>query len=113
MITIRLWRHCAFTRIPDCSIKSAVAWHRYAQVPPIHMIWSESDNAALADDAWNDYLYWQVQDKKTLKRVNALIRDAMRSPFAGLGKPEPLKWELAGCVAADRHRFRKPSGIHD
>lgn len=45
------------------------------------------------DDAWNDYLYWQVQDKKTLKRVNALIRDAMRSPFAGLGKPEPLKWE--------------------
>ena len=39
------------------------------------------------DDAWNDYLYWQVQDKKTLKRVNALIRDAMRSPFAGLGKP--------------------------
>lgn len=42
------------------------------------------------DDAWNDYLYWQVQDKKTLKRVNALIRDAMRSPFAGLGKPEPL-----------------------
>ena len=48
------------------------------------------------DDAWNDYLYWQVQDKKTLKRVNALIRDAMRSPFAGLGKPEPLKYELAG-----------------
>ena len=48
------------------------------------------------DDAWNDYLYWQVQDKKTLKRVNALIRDAMRSPFAGLGKPEPLKWELQG-----------------
>lgn len=48
------------------------------------------------DDAWNDYLYWQVQDKKTPKRVNALIRDAMRSPFAGLGKPEPLKWELQG-----------------
>ena len=60
------------------------------------------------DDAWNDYLYWQVQDKKTLKRVNALIRDAMRSPFAGLGKPEPLKWELE-----PPHRFRKPPGIHD
>lgn len=42
METLRL-----FTRIPGCSIKSAVAWHRYAQVPPIHMIWSESDNAAL------------------------------------------------------------------
>ena len=49
-----------------------------------------------SDDAWNDYLYWQGQDKKTLKRVNALIRDAMRSPFTGLGKPEPLKWELQG-----------------
>ena len=41
-------------------------------------------------------LYWQTQGKRTLKRVNALMRDAMCSPFAGLGKPEPLKWELQG-----------------
>lgn len=43
------------------------------------------------DDAWEDYLYWQSQDKRTLKRINTLIRDAQRSPFEGIGKPEPLK----------------------
>ncbi len=48
------------------------------------------------DDAWEDYLYWQSQDKRTLKRINALIRDALRSPLAGLGKPEPLKWDFQG-----------------
>lgn len=48
------------------------------------------------EDAWDDYLYWQTQGRRTLRRVNALIRDTMRSPFAGLGKPEPLKWELQG-----------------
>ena len=58
------------------------------------------------DDAWNDYLYWQVQDKKTLKWVNALIRDAMRSPFAGLGKPEPLKW------GSSRFHFNNKSTVH-
>lgn len=42
------------------------------------------------DDAWEDYLYWQSQDKRTLKRINDLIRDAQRSPFEGIGKPEPL-----------------------
>ena len=46
--------------------------------------------------AWDDYLDWQTRDKRTLKHVNVLIRDAMRSPFAGLDKPEPLKWELQG-----------------
>lgn len=50
-----------------------------------------------SDDAWNDYLYWESQDKKTLKRVNALIKDIEREPFAGIGKPEPLKFGLAGC----------------
>jgi toxin YoeB len=49
------------------------------------------------DDAWNDYLYWQAQDKKTLKRINQLIRDIERSPFEGIGKPEPLKFGLSGC----------------
>ncbi|MBB2918406.1 Txe/YoeB family addiction module toxin [Cupriavidus alkaliphilus] len=47
-------------------------------------------------DAWEDYVYWQGQDKKTLKRINALIQDAQREPFDGLGKPEPLKGNLSG-----------------
>jgi toxin YoeB len=46
--------------------------------------------------AWEDYLYWQTQDRKTLKRINLLIQDAMRSPFGGIGKPEPLKENLSG-----------------
>ena len=49
-----------------------------------------------ADEAWNDYLYWQTQDKKTLQRLNKLIADTKRSPFSGIGKPEPLKENLAG-----------------
>lgn len=49
-----------------------------------------------SDEAWDDYLYWQAQDKKTLKRINALIKDTERSPFAGIGKPEPLKGDLSG-----------------
>ena len=47
-------------------------------------------------DAWEDYLYWQTQDKKTLKRINMIIRDIARNPFEGAGKPEPLKGNLAG-----------------
>ena len=48
------------------------------------------------DKAWDDYLYWQSQDKKTLKRINQLIKDTERDPFHGIGKPEPLKGELSG-----------------
>ena len=48
------------------------------------------------DRAWDDYLYWQTQDKKTLKRINALIKDIKRNPFEGIGKPEPLKGNLSG-----------------
>ena len=48
-------------------------------------------------EAWGDYLYWQTQNKKTLKRVNSLINDALRHPFEGIGKPEPLKGPLSGC----------------
>ncbi|MBC5788688.1 Txe/YoeB family addiction module toxin [Providencia sp. JUb39] len=48
------------------------------------------------DQAWEDYLYWQSQDKKTLKRINKLIEDIKRTPFSGIGKPEPLKENLAG-----------------
>ena len=46
--------------------------------------------------AWNDYVYWQGQDKKTLKRINKLIADAQKTPFAGLGKPEALRENLSG-----------------
>lgn len=47
-------------------------------------------------DAWDDYIYWQMQDKKTLKRINNLIKDISRNPFEGIGKPEPLKENLSG-----------------
>jgi toxin YoeB len=48
------------------------------------------------NDAWSDYLYWQTQDKKTLKRINKLIEATLRMPFEGVGKPEPLKENLTG-----------------
>jgi toxin YoeB len=48
------------------------------------------------DESWSDYVYWQGQDKKTLRRINALIKDTQRSPFEGIGKPEPLKESLSG-----------------
>ncbi len=48
------------------------------------------------ENAWKDYEYWQVQDKKTLKRINLLIKDTQRTPSSGLGKPEPLKENLSG-----------------
>lgn len=47
-------------------------------------------------EGWEDYLYWQSQDKKTLRRVNALIKDIQRNPFEGIGKPEPLKGNYQG-----------------
>lgn len=52
-----------------------IAWHEYA---------------------WEDYLYWQANDKKILKRINLLIKDAQRTPFTGLGKPEALKYNYQG-----------------
>lgn len=52
---------------------------------------------AWAPEGWEDYLYWQAQDRKTLRRVNLLIADVLRGdPFEGIGKPEPLKESLAG-----------------
>jgi toxin YoeB len=50
----------------------------------------------LQERAWEDYLYWQRVDRKVLRRLNELIRDTLREPFAGIGKPEPLKHQLAG-----------------
>ena len=58
--------------------------------------------------AWDDYVYWQSQDKKTLKRINELIRDVIREPFTGIGKPEPLRENLAGYWSRridDTHRL--------
>lgn len=51
---------------------------------------------AWTDNAWEDYLYWQTQDKRTLKRINVILKDIDREPFAGLGKPEPLKGDKQG-----------------
>ncbi len=51
---------------------------------------------AWTDAAWSDYVYWQGQDRKTLRRINKLLDDTLRSPFSGIGKPESLKENLAG-----------------
>ena len=59
-------------------------------------------------DAWDDYLYWQSQDKKTLKRINQLVRDIIREPFSGIGKPEALRENLTGYWSRridDTHRL--------
>ena len=58
--------------------------------------------------AFAEYLYWQSQDKKTLKRINALIKDILRSPYQGIGKPEPLRENLSGWWSRridDTHRI--------
>ena len=53
-------------------------------------------NKLWTDDGWADYLYWQSQDKKTLKRINELIKDIERNGYKGIGKPEPLRFDFAG-----------------
>ena len=53
-------------------------------------------NISFAEQAWLDYPYWQTQDKKVLKKINALLKDISRDPFTGIGKPEPLKGDLSG-----------------
>lgn len=58
--------------------------------------WKMSRLLAWTDEAWQDYLCWQQQDKKTLKRINRLVAASKRSPFDGMGKPERLKEYLAG-----------------
>ncbi len=61
-----------------------------------------------SEHAWSDYLYWQRTDKKILKRINLLIKDVQRSPFEGIGKPEPLKHALSGYWSRrinEEHRF--------
>lgn len=61
-----------------------------------------------SDEAWEDYLYWQKQDKKILERINKLIQEIQREPFSGVGKPEPLKHALSGFWSrriTDEHRI--------
>ncbi|MBQ2761870.1 MAG: Txe/YoeB family addiction module toxin [Mailhella sp.] len=61
-----------------------------------------------SDHAWEDYVYWQTQDKKILKRINQLIKDIDRNGYEGIGKPEPLKYELQGFWSRridDEHRL--------
>lgn len=61
-----------------------------------------------ADEAWEDYLHWQKQDRKMVDRINRLIQAVKREPFAGVGKPEPLKHALAGFWSrriTDEHRM--------
>ena len=61
-----------------------------------------------ADAAWEDCLYWQKQDKRMVVRINKLIRETQRDPFAGVGKPEPLKHALSGFGSrriTDEHRM--------
>ncbi|SFV56099.1 YoeB toxin protein [hydrothermal vent metagenome] len=65
-------------------------------------------NIIFTEDSWSDYLYWQQTDKQVLKRINQLIKDIKREPFRGIGKPEPLKYELSGCWSrriTDEHRL--------
>jgi toxin YoeB len=61
-----------------------------------------------SENAWDDYQYWLRTDKKLLKRLNSLIRDIQRSPYEGIGKPEPLKHGLSGYWSrriTDEHRI--------
>ena len=54
-------------------------------------------NLGWHEKAWGEYIAWQTEDKKTLRKINKLIKDMLRDPFRGLGKPEQLLWDLKGC----------------
>jgi len=59
-------------------------------------------------EAWEEHLYWQEYDKQVRKKVNKLIKEILRDPFTGIGKPEPLKYEFQGCWSrriTDEHRI--------
>lgn len=65
-------------------------------------------NICFTELSWKDYVYWQATDKVILKRINLLIEDIMRNPFDGIGKPEPLKFDLTGKWSRridDQHRI--------
>ena len=65
-------------------------------------------NIMWTEESWEEYLQWQGQDKKILKKINNLIKEIKREPFNGIGKPEPLEYELSGCWSrriSDEHRL--------
>lgn len=65
-------------------------------------------NLLFTEDAWEDYIYWQTTDKNILKKLNILLKEIQRTPYAGIGKPEPLKHKLQGCWSrriTDEHRL--------
>ncbi len=65
-------------------------------------------NLTWTDESWQEYLSWQNEDKKVLKKINDLIKDIKREPFSGIGKPEALKYELSGCSSrriTNEHRL--------
>lgn len=65
-------------------------------------------NLVFADEAWDDYLYWQKQDRRMVERINKVIQETRRSPFEGIGKPEQLKHALSGFWSRrinDEHRM--------
>ena len=67
-----------------------------------------AERLAWTPAAWDDYLYWQGQDRKQLRRINQLIQACLRDPFVGIGKPEPLRENLSGCWSRridDEHRL--------
>ncbi|MEB3350013.1 MAG: Txe/YoeB family addiction module toxin [Cyanobacteriota bacterium] len=66
------------------------------------------DRLAWTTAAWEDYVYWQGQDRRQLRRINQLVQACLRDPFAGIGKPEPLRANLSGCRSRridDCHRI--------
>jgi toxin YoeB len=67
-----------------------------------------------SEHAWEDYIYWQRTDKKTLKRINELIKDILKNKYQGIGKPEPLKHSLSGYWSRRiTNEHRKVYKIHD
>ena len=65
-------------------------------------------NILFTDESWRDYLYWQQTDKKILHKINKLIHEIRRTPVEGIGKPEPLRYQLQGCWSRrinDEHRI--------
>lgn len=70
------------------------------EIKLLHLTWTLA--------AWSDYEHWQSQDKKTLRRINGLLKDCLRHPFEGIGKPEPLRENLSGYWSRridDTHRL--------
>ena len=67
-----------------------------------------AERLAWTPAAWDDYVYWQGQDRKQLRRINQLIQACLRDPFGGIGKPEPLRENLSSCWSRridDEHRL--------